>query len=371
MQRKLPELGAVRRFTSADNGNVLGDTKPHRPVRATQKGSVQMALTVAVTGPTGEIGISAVDALERDTKVERILGMARRPFDVAARGWTKTEYRQGDILDRDAVDGLVADADVVIHLAYLIMGSREESRRINLAGTRNVFAATVAALRPQRLVYTSSVAAYGYHTDNPVPITEDVATRGSKEHYYSEQKAECEAVLREVTDGSNLEVYVLRPCIVAGPRATMLADSMPWRQVSDKLPAALRGAAGFVQGLLPLMPDPGIALQLVHHDDVATAIALAATGAGEPGAYNLAADGEISLSDVARATGARAVRVPQAAATAASNVLARLPMVPAAAEWVHTVRSSVVMDTTRAKKLLGWQPEHTSKETLDELAAAL
>ena len=43
--------------------------------------------------------------------------MARRPFDPAAHGWTKTRYQQGDILDRGAVDALVADADVVIHLA--------------------------------------------------------------------------------------------------------------------------------------------------------------------------------------------------------------------------------------------------------------
>ena len=69
-----------------------------------------MALTVAVTGPTGEIGTSAVDALDQHPEVERIIGMARRPFDPATRGWGKTEYRQGDILDRDAVDALVADA---------------------------------------------------------------------------------------------------------------------------------------------------------------------------------------------------------------------------------------------------------------------
>lgn len=330
-----------------------------------------MALTVAVTGPTGEIGISAVEALEREPDVERILGMARRPFDPAARGWTKTEYRQGDILDREAVDALVADADVVVHLAYLIMGSREESRRINLAGTRNVFEATVAADRPTRLVYTSSVAAYGYHADNPVPLTEDVPARGSKEHYYSEQKAECEAVLRDVTADSELEVYVLRPCIVAGPKAPALADSMPWRQVTELVPSPLRGVVESVQGRLPLMPDPGIPLQLVHHDDVATAIALAATGAGTPGAFNLAADGEVSLAEVARATGTRSVRIPQAAATAVSAVLARLPMVPAAAEWIHVARSSVVMDTTRAKTILGWRPQHTSRQTLDALAAAL
>jgi UDP-glucose 4-epimerase len=50
-----------------------------------------MALTVAVTGPTGDIGISAVEALERAPEVERIIGMARRPFDAAAHGWTRTE----------------------------------------------------------------------------------------------------------------------------------------------------------------------------------------------------------------------------------------------------------------------------------------
>jgi UDP-glucose 4-epimerase len=330
-----------------------------------------MALTVAVTGPTGEIGLSAVDALERSPEVTRVLGMARRPFDPAAHGWTKTEYRRGDILDRAAVDALVAEADVVVHLAYLIMGSREESRRINLAGTRNVFAATVAADRARRLVYTSSVAAYGYHDDNPIPLTEDVPPRGSPEHYYSEQKAECEALLAEITAGTELEVYVLRPCIVAGPKATALADSMPWRQAGEKLPEVLRRALGAVRILKPVLPDPGVPMQLVHHDDVASAIALAATGHGAPGAYNLAADGTVSISDVARALDAIPVRVPQASAVALSAALARLPKVPSAAEWLHVVRSSVVMDTTKAKRELGWQPVHSSADTLDSMAAVV
>ncbi len=141
-----------------------------------------MGITVAVTGPTGEIGISAVTALEREPAVDAIVGMARGPFDPSSRGWTKTTYQQGDILDREAVDALVEGADVVIHLAFIILGSRDESARINLQGTRNVFEATVAAGRPRRLVYTSSVAAYGYHSDNPLPLTEDVPTRGSTEH---------------------------------------------------------------------------------------------------------------------------------------------------------------------------------------------
>jgi len=326
-----------------------------------------MGLTVAVTGPTGEIGISTVDALDQESEVERIIGMARRPFDPATHGWTRTEYRRGDILDRAAVDALVADADVVVHLAFIIMGSREESSRVNLTGTRNVFEAAVAADRPRRLVYTSSVAAYGYHSDNPMPITEDVPTRGSPEHYYSQQKAACESALVEITADSPLEVFVLRPCIVAGPKAPALADAMPF----NRLPGPVKRITQTLPPLKPLFPDPGTPLQLVHHDDVGAAIALAATSSAPPGAYNIAADGVISMSEVAEALGARPVRVPGVAATVASEVIARLPFVPSALEWLHVGRTSVVMDTAKAKTQLGWTPKYTAAETLSALADAL
>ena len=326
-----------------------------------------MGLTVAVTGPTGEIGISTVDALERDPAVDRVIGMARRPFDPDAHGWTKTSYQQGDILDREAVDAFVADADVVVHLAFIVLGTREESQRVNVAGTRNVFEATVAAERPRRLVYTSSVAAYGYHSDNPVPLTEQTPVRGSAEHYYSEQKAACEAVLAETTDGTSLEVFVLRPCIVAGPKATALADAMPW----NSLPAALRSATKAVSVLKPPFPDPGTPMQLIHHDDVAAAIALTASTSAPAGIYNIAGDGEVSLSDVATALGARPVRVPAVTATIASAVIARLPFLPSSTEWLHATRTSVVMDIGKAKSVLGWAPRYTAAETLQAMASAV
>ncbi|AXO22515.1 SDR family oxidoreductase [Mycobacterium avium subsp. hominissuis] len=329
-----------------------------------------MGVTVAVTGPTGEIGRSAVTALEREPGVDAIIGMARRPFSPSSRGWQKTTYQQGDILDREAVDAVVAQADVVIHLAFIIMGSRDESARVNLQGTRNVFEATVAAGRPRRLVYTSSVAAYGYHSDNPVPLTEDVPARGSAEHYYSAQKAASEAMLAEITEDSPLEVFVLRPCIVAGPGATALADAMPWNQ----LPGPLRAIVKAVQAipvLKPVVPDPGYPLQLVHHDDVASAIALAATAPAPPGAYNIAGDGVVTVADVAKALGGRPVRVPAVAATAASAAISKAPLVPSMLEWLHTARTSMVMDTTKAKTQLGWRPVHTSAQALAALASAV
>jgi nucleoside-diphosphate-sugar epimerase len=239
------------------------------------------------------------------------------------------------------------------------------SARVNLEGTRNVFEATVAAERPRRLVYTSSVAAYGYYSDNPVPLTEDVAARGSAEHYYSEQKAACEALLADITKDSSLEVFVLRPCVVAGPNATALADAMPWNQ----LPGPMRAVVKAIPILKPVVPDPGYPLQLVHHDDVAAAIALAATTPAPPGVYNIAGDGVVTVTDVARALGGRPVRVPAVAATAASAAISRVPRVPSMLEWLHTARTSMVMDTTKARTQLGWRPLHSSAETLEALAA--
>src|SRR3712207_1964493 len=122
-------------------------------------------LTVAVTGPTGDLGIAIVEALERSRRVKRIVGMARRPFDPSELGWRKTEYRQGDVLDREAVDRLVDGADVVVHLAFIIPQASDRTRDINLDGSRNVFEAAVAA-GAKRLVYTSSVAAYGFHDED-------------------------------------------------------------------------------------------------------------------------------------------------------------------------------------------------------------
>lgn len=139
--------------------------------------------------------------------------------------------------------------------------------------------------------------------------------------------------------------------------------------------AAPAGAVQSAARALPLLkmpvPDPGFPLQLVHHDDVAAAIALAATTSAPPGAYNLAGDGLLSMSDVAEALGARPVPVPRIAVSAASQVMARLPFVPSALEWLHAGRTTVVMDTAKARSQLGWTPEYTAAETLSGLAESL
>ncbi len=309
-----------------------------------------MPLTVAVTGPTGDIGRALLRELDADPKVTRVLGMARREFDPASMGLKKTEYRQGDVLDRASVEELAAGADVLVHLAFIILGGPEETRSINLEGSRNVFE---AAKGVKRLVYTSSVAAYGFHGDNPQPLTEKVPVRGTEAHYYSAQKAELERTLQETLAGSQVEAYVLRPCIVAGGDAMALVEAFP--KLVRKSPVVV-------------IPDPGTEFQLVHTDDVARAIAAAVRGEGEPAAYNLAGEGTITAGDLARAFGWQTVPMPKLGVDLAAEITGRLPLMPAQVSWLNAFRVPVVMDSSRAREELGWKPMYDTRAVLNDTA---
>lgn len=327
-------------------------------------------LRVAVTGPTGDLGIALVSALERSRRVAGIVGMARRPFDPAEEGWRKTEYSQGDIRDPASVKAAVKGADVVVHLAFSIMGSGEETREINVEGSRNVFEAAIAA-GASRICYASSVAAYGFHDDNPDWLDESVPARGTPQHYYSQQKAELEEILGELLRRRRKTVaYVFRPSIVAGPTAKTLIEQIPYVQLSERMPEAVIRLLSLMPALKPVVPDTGMPFQLVHEDDVASAFVAAALGKGSPGAYNLAGSGTITLTDLANALGWYSIPFPQLAVDAAAEVLARLPAMPEAAGWIESLRKPVLMKTGRAKKELGWRPKHNARQTLREMVDA-
>ena len=326
-------------------------------------------LTVAVTGPTGDLGLAVVDALERSRSVKRIVGMARRPFDPAEQGWKKTEYREGDVQDDRSVRELVKGADVLVHLAFAILTAGEATHELNVGGSRRVFEQAAKA-GVNRICYASSVAAYGFHEDNPDWLSEDVPPRGTPEHFYSQQKAEVERVLGEVLLRRTKTVaYAFRPCIVAGPRAQTLLDEIPYIRMSEAMPDVVRSLLASMPILKPVIPDPGTRFQLVHEDDVASAFLAGVQGKGEPGPYNLAGRGTIRMTDLADALGWYSVPVPELAVEATAEVVSRLPL-PAATSWIHSVRKPVLMKTDRAQKQLRWKPRYTSKATLKDLVAA-
>jgi nucleoside-diphosphate-sugar epimerase len=251
----------------------------------------------------------------------------------------------------------------------MIMGGARASRRVNLSGSRNVFEAAVTA-GAKRIVYASSVAAYGFHADNPQPLTEEVPARGTAAHYYSAQKAEVEELLRDTLHGSRTKAYVFRPCIVAGPNAPLLIDSLPYTQISGRLPGPVLNLLEGVPILRPVLPDPGIPFQLVHHDDVASAIRAGVLGRGKPGVYNLAGPGQLTVKQLADALGWYSIPVPELAVDAVAELVGRLGFLPAQAQWIAAFREPVIMSTSKARRELRWRPKHDAPETLSETITA-
>jgi UDP-glucose 4-epimerase len=259
---------------------------------------------------------------------------------------------------------------VVVHLAFAILAASDATRELNVEGSRRVFeeAARVGA---ERICYASSVAAYGFHADNPDWLTEEIPPRGSPEHPYSAQKAEVESVLDEVLGRRRgTAAYVFRPCIVAGPGARTLLEEIPYYRLSEAMPAAARRLLALMPALKPVIPDPGTRFQLVHEDDVARAFMAGVAGRGEPGPYNVAGRGTLTARDLAAALGWYSIPVPEPALGATAEIATRLPLAPDSVAWIHALRKPVLMKTDRARASLGWRAEQTSRATLKAMVEA-
>ena len=319
-------------------------------------------LTVAVTGPTGTFGFGLLPLLQREHRISHLIGIARRPFDPIEHGWTKMEYRRGDVRDPETLEEAFRGVDVVVHLAFMVIGHgpRQTIREINIEGSLNTLRAAAAA-KARRFVYASSVAAYGFHRDNPVGMTEDWPTRPAERLLYAQEKAELEQLLsEEAAAHAGLGLYLLRPPVVLGPHAVGAKSVLPG-------PLAMVGnqlAARVLKLRLPLPAlVPDVPVQFVHEDDVGQALLLCALGAGPPGAYNIAADGVMTGADIARELGLVAISIPAGLVQGAARAALHLPL-PRQAEWLEAATQPAIMDTTKAKRELGWHPRYTSAEAL-------
>ncbi len=334
---------------------------------STPRRSRPRKLTVAVTGPTGTFGFGLLPLLEAEPKVGKVIGIARRPFDPAEHGWRKLSYEQGDVRDPEALERAFAGADVVVHLAFMITGNAPAAtiREINVAGTLNAYRAARAA-GAKRFVYASSVAAYGFHRDNPVGMTEDWPVRPADRLFYAQEKAELEQLLEAEAsaEAGGPKLYLLRPPIVLGPHAVGAKAALPDRM------AGLGRAALDLLGRLPIpIPAlaPGMPMQFIHEADVGQALLQCVLAAGPPGAYNIAGDGVLTGADVLRELGLAPITIPGRIVHGAARAAAAIPRPPGvspAVDWVEAVAHPAIMDTAKAKRELGWEPRYTALEAL-------
>jgi nucleoside-diphosphate-sugar epimerase len=196
-------------------------------------------------------------------------------------------------------------------------------------------------------------------------MTEDWPTRPADRLFYAQEKAELEGLLAtEASDPGGPDLYLVRPPIVLGPHALGAKGALPW-------PLAKLGS--WLLGLVDRLPIPvpmiaaNVQLQFIHEDDVGEALIKCVVGAGPPGAYNIAADGVLTGTDIVRELGLSPIPLPARLVHAAARTAAAVPMpsfVPPGVNWVESLSHPSIMDTTKARDQLGWTPRYSALEAL-------
>jgi nucleoside-diphosphate-sugar epimerase len=311
-------------------------------------------MRIVVTGATGNVGTSVLEALARDDRIEEIVGLARR-----RPSWQnpRTRFVTTDVAEADLRPHF-ANADAVIHLAWLIQPSRDERElaRVNVQGTRRVARYAAEAGVPA-IVHASSIGVY-----SPGPkdraVDESWPRDGVATSFYSRHKAAAERILDEFED--RLRIVRLRPALIFKREA---AAEIRRLFAGPLLPSPLLHPK-----LLPILPvTDRLVLQAVHSKDVGEAYRLAATDDSARGAYNIAADPVLDPATLGRTLNARPVKIPPRVLRTLTDLSWRARLQPSPPGWLDMGLAVPVMDTTRARTELGWNPQHSSTETLLEL----
>jgi len=307
--------------------------------------------TVAITGVSGYLGQALLPYLEQDAEIDRVIGIDIQPPESHTED--KLLFHQLDVREAK-VEQALAGADVLVHLAFVLMRRHGDDEReideINIDGSRRVFEAA-ARQGVRKLIFTSSVVAYGLHPDNPVPLTEESPLRPNPGLYYSRAKAAVEGYL-DAFESEHPEIVVtrLRPCTVVGPRA----DPAQMAALTSPTAVLVRGA------------DPPY--QLLHEEDLARALYLAIRR-DIPGIYNVTSDEPRTLRQLARSRpGVRVIALPYWAVRGLMWLIWRLGRAPFAPEWVDLSCYPLVASNEKLKGL-GWAPQYTTAEALEALLA--
>lgn len=317
-------------------------------------------MRVVVTGASGNVGTSLLRALSADDEIEEIVGIARR---LPTRNFHETEWRAADI-ERDDLVSLFRGADCVVHLAWAIQPSHDLAalRRTNVVGSERVFRAAVEADVPA-LVYASSVGAY-----SPGPkdraVDESWPTDGTPTSFYARHKAEVERLLDHFqVERPEMRVVRLRPGLIFKRSS---GEEQRRYFLGPLFPRALAR-----RGALAVVPDiDGLRFQAVHTRDVAEAYRRAVVGDAR-GAFNVAAEPVLDAQTLAKALGARVLPMPQSVARSALATSWRFRLQPTPPGWLDMGLSVPIMDSTRAREELGWEPRHSSLDAIRDVLSGI
>jgi len=309
---------------------------------------------VLVTGAAGYLGSRLVASLAARKAAGRSIDciVASDLREVPAdRRLPGVEYAALDVRDPGLVDILTHHrVDAVVHLAAIVTPGAKPDRELEFAvdvlGTKNVLDSCVAA-GTQKIIVTSSGAAYGYHADNPAWLTESDPIRGNEEFAYSHHKRLVEEVLAEYRNTHPaLQQVIFRVGTILGETTRNQITALFDR---PRLIAIRGSASPFV-----FIWDVDVVGAIEHALDT-----------DRTGIYNVAGDGALSIQEIAARLGKRCLTLPPWLLRGVLAVLHPLGLSQYGPEQVNFLRYRPVLDNRRLKDEFGYRPQLNSAEVFD------
>jgi nucleoside-diphosphate-sugar epimerase len=308
-----------------------------------------------VTGATGFVGGHLAERLVRDGY--RVRCLVRSSSDTSALAALGVELIRGDLTDAGSLMNAAQSCRFVLHCGALVSdwATVEEIKQVNVLGTRNVLEAATAAAA-ERFVHVSTTDVYGYPGR---PGIDEAHVPASFSNWYSQTKRDAEAEVRRVEQARGLNVVILRPATVYGPRSEDVVGDMAQAIKRRQMLLVDRGRP--VAGLLYVENLVDAAVLALHVD--------AAVG----GAFNLTDGLDITwkqfLGDVADGLGCPEPRwsVPYGVAFAIAialeqgyRVVRRTAGVKTrpllSRQAVHVLGRDQDFSNRKARETLGWAP---------------
>lgn len=311
---------------------------------------------ILVTGAAGFVGRCLVRRLLADDRPVRVLVHSPRGADTlhaALPAGADPEIVAGDVLEHQTVSSATSGCDAVLHLAGRYRGRPDELWAVHRHGTANLLAAVGDAAR---VVLLSSTSVYGWERAWPA----DERTPPRPVTAYGRAKIAAERLVRSLPDGRGV---VVRSTIVYGP--------------GDRRGMLTRAHHLLARGVRWVPGDGRNRIHLTHVDDVVDALVRAADG-GE-GTYQVAGPQATPVGEVLDVL-ARAARVPAPVFVGAAplarlagrvaelgwDLLGRDGQPPLTAHAVDVVTRDRAFAADRAQRELGWRPQVTLHDGLDD-----
>ena len=316
-----------------------------------------------ITGGTGLLGGHVVERMAQQG--HNVRALVRKTSDIEHLKTTGVEIVCGNVEDYDSLVAAAEGMDVVIHAAARVLpgwGQWRDFESCIIEGTENTLKASIAA-GVKKYVYISSGTVVGKAALGDTPADESAPyldVKPTREVFYDCAKAKAEQIVLDYHKQGKINATVLRPCMIYGPRCRLLTDRM-YRYVK----------------VFPVLTGNSMAkTALVHVHDVADCIILATTSEKANGQiYNISPEEVVTYRDfinsMAKAMGKSELKIviPLGVVFASAAViemwgrLIRSEDAPFLTRSdIKFIRDGMYIDSTKARKELGWQPKISIEE---------